>query len=60
MYLAANRSSPTLPGLLPAPLHSRVAINHGQETEEKDPAMQEVILVILAVETLSIAFGKTT
>ena len=60
MYLAANRSSLTLPGLLPALLHSRVAINHGQQTEEKDPAMQEAILVILAVETLPFAFGKMT
>lgn len=60
MYLAANRSSPTLPGLLPAPLCSSAAINHGQQTEEKDPAMREAILVILAVGTLPFAFGKTT
>lgn len=38
MYLAANRSSPTLPGLLPAPLHSRAAINHSQQTKEKRPS----------------------
>lgn len=60
MYLAANRSSPTLPGLLPAPLCSSAAINHGQQTKEKDPAMREAILVILAVGTLPFAFGKTT
>lgn len=35
MYLAANRSSLTLPGLLPALLCSRATINHGQQTERK-------------------------
>lgn len=60
MHLAANRSSPTLPGLLPAPLRSRAAINHSQQTEEKGPVMQEVILVILAEEALPCAFSTAT
>lgn len=59
MRSAANRSSPALPGLLPAPLCSRAAINHGQQTEEKGPVMQEVILGILAEGALPFAFSTT-
>lgn len=52
MPSAANRSSPTHPGPLPALLCNRAAINHGQQTQGKDPARREKALVTLAPATL--------